>query len=114
MSTTTVEKIESQINGLSAKDRAELLRRLNNPQPKNGEPKKATKNGKRGFVSPNTIWMRENSYKYRGMHVAIKDGKFVASGRTIKEVDLAAKEKGVERPLLAYFPGENEEIWGGW
>lgn len=77
-------------------------------------PPKIKKNGKKGYLSPNTIWLRDHGHEYPGMHVAIKDGEFVAAGRTIKDADLAAKEKGVERPLLAYISGEDEEVWGGW
>ena len=48
------------------------------------------------------------------MYVAIKDGEFILARRTIKEADIATRELGVERPLLAYVPGENEGVWGGW
>ena len=58
--------------------------------------------------------MREHSHKYPGMYVAIKDGEFILARRTIKEADIATRELGVERPLLAYVPGENEVVWGGW
>lgn len=113
MAITTVEKIESQINELAATDRAELLRRLNQPQPKNGEPKEAATNGKKGYVSPNTIWIRENSHRYRGQYVAIKDGEFVASGRTIKDADLAARELGISNPFLHYVMAEGEVAYCG-
>ena len=71
-------------------------------------------NGGKGFVSPNTIWVRENSHKYKGMHVALKDGELIAVGKTIKEADVKAKEKGVDKPLLHYIAAEDEEVWGGW
>jgi hypothetical protein len=71
-------------------------------------------NGGKGYVSPNTIWVRENSHKYRGLHIALKDGELIATGKTIKEADLKAKEKGVKNPLLHYIPAEDEEVWGGW
>jgi Family of unknown function (DUF5678) len=75
---------------------------------------KSKTNGGKGYVSPNTIWVRENSHKYRGMHVALKDGELIAVGKTIKEADVKAKEKGVEKPLLHYIAAEDEEVWGGW
>ena len=70
--------------------------------------------GGKGYVSLNTIWVRENSHKYKGMHVALKDGELIAVGKTIKEADLKAKEKGVDKPLLHYIAAEDEEVWGGW
>ncbi|MEQ1603352.1 MAG: DUF5678 domain-containing protein [Pyrinomonadaceae bacterium] len=114
MATTTVEEFINKINELSHTDRAELLRRLNQPQPKNGEPKKLPANGHKGYVSPDTIWIKENSHLYRGQYVAIKNGKFVASGRTIKEADQAAKAKGVNDPLLHYVFPADYIPWGGW
>lgn len=76
--------------------------------------KKQQANDGKGYVSPNTIWVRENSHKYKGMHVALKDGKLIAVGKTIKEADLKAKDKGVKNPLLHYIAAEGEEVWGGW
>lgn len=115
MTTTTIDEIESKINELPKADRAELLRRLNEPPRKHDEPKRTKSNGKKGYVSPDTIWMRDHSHKYPGMYVAIKDGEFVAAGRTIKEADQAAKAKGVDRPLLAYVLAEGEEaFYAGW
>ncbi len=115
MSTAVVDEFVNRARSvLSVDEQKDLSRRLNEPEPRTETHPEVKKNGKNGYVSPNTIWMRENSYKYRGMYVAIKDGEFIATGRTIKEADIAAKEKGVDRPFLAYFPGEDEEIWGGW
>ena len=113
MATTTVEEFVSKINELTDADRAELLRRLNQPQPKNGDSKKPATNGKKGYVSPNTIWIRDNSHRYRGQYVAIKDGKFIASGQTIKDADLAARSLGVSDPFLHYVMGEGEVAYCG-
>lgn len=113
MSTVVLEKFIKQARSiLTADEQKELSRRLNEPEP---EPKqRIKKNARKGSVSPNTIWMRDHSHKYPGMYVAVKDGEFVAAGRTIRDADMAAKEKGVEHPLLAYVPREDEELWGGW
>jgi hypothetical protein len=111
MTTTTIDEFVSQINELPKADRAELLRRLNEPPRKKAETKT---NGKKGYVSPDTIWVRDNSHRYRGMYVAIKDGKFIAAARTIKEADQKAKSLGFNEPLLHYIPAEDEEVWGGW
>lgn len=113
MAITTVEKIESQINELAEAERNELLRRLNKPMRKNREHEKPPANGKKGYVSPDTIWLRDHSHRYPGQYVAIKNGKFIASGRTIKEADLAAKALGVKDPLLHYVLAEGEVAYCG-
>jgi len=101
------EIIEKTVN-LKPEERQKLIQVL---QEQESEPK--TKGGK-GYVSPNTIWVRENSQKYKGMHIALKDGELIATGKTIKEADLKAKDRGVKNPLLHYIPAEGEEVWGGW
>ena len=78
------------------------------------QKKRKQKNGGKGYVSPNTIWIKENHAKYAGKHVALKDGELIAVGDTIKEVDLKAKEKGVENPLLTYLFPLDREPFGGW
>ena len=108
MATAVLDEIVEKASALNNEELQELIRRL-------GEIKLEVKsNGKKGYVSPNTVWIKENSHKYRGMHVAIKDGEFIASGRTIKEADQAAKAKGVENPLLHYIFPEDYVPWGGW
>lgn len=115
MPTTTVDEIVTKINKLPKADREELIRRLKEPANEQAESKASgTKGKKKGYVSPDTIWIKENSHRYRGQYVAIKDGKFIASGRTIKEADQAAKAKGVDKPLLHYVFPEGYLPFGGW
>ena len=113
MSTITVERIEKQINELTAKDRAELLRRINTPKARSGGSQETAVAGRNGYVSPNTIWIRDNSHLYRGQYVAIKDGKFIAAGRTIRDADLAARSLGISDPLLHYVLAEGEVAYCG-
>ncbi len=68
----------------------------------------------KGYVSPDTIWVKEHHAEYAGNYVALKNGELIAYGKTIKEADTKAKAKGVKNPLLAYIPAEDEEVWGGW
>ncbi|MGH9946699.1 MAG: DUF5678 domain-containing protein [Pyrinomonadaceae bacterium] len=110
MSTAVIDEVVETLNAMSLEERLEVFQQLKEPPVKT----KTKTNGKKGYVSPDTIWVRENSHKYRGMHVAIKNGKLIATGRTIKEADQAARAKGIDRPLLTYIPGEDEVIWGGW
>ncbi len=112
--TTTIDEFVSQINELADADRAELLRRLQEfSRPKTIITAKRS-NGKKGYVHPNTIWIKENKHKYPGNYVALKDGKLIAYGRTIKEADQAAKAKGVNDPLLHYILPADYMPWGGW
>ncbi len=107
MPTTVIDEIIEKTENLTDEERSELMKLLLDQEKKN-KPKK------KGYVSPNTIWVKENSKNYRGMHIALKDGELIATGRTIKEANEKAKAKGVDKPLLHYIPAEDEEVWGGW
>lgn len=106
MSTAVLNEIVEKAAVLTCAEHRELIELLQE------EEGKTERNGK-GFVHPNTVWVRENSHKYKGLHIALKDGELIATGRTIKEADLKAKELGVKNPLLHYIPAEGEEVWGG-
>jgi hypothetical protein len=101
------EMIEKAAN-LTSEERQKLIRAL---QKQEGEPKT---NGGKGNIHPNTIWIKEHHAEYAGKYVALKDGELIAFGKTIKEADLKAKEKGVKNTMLTYLPKEDEELWGGW
>ncbi|HEX9962957.1 MAG TPA: DUF5678 domain-containing protein [Pyrinomonadaceae bacterium] len=62
----------------------------------------------------NIEWLKKHQSEYAGNYVALKDGEFVAFGKTIKDAELKAREKGVKKPLLHYIPAKDEEVWGGW
>lgn len=114
MAITTIEEVESKIKELSDADRTRLLGRLNRPQPKNGEGGKPPTYGRKGYVSPNTIWLRDHSAPYEGMHVAVKDGELVAARPSLKELDAFLKKIGIDRPLRTYIPRDGELLWAGW
>ncbi len=104
-----LDEMAEKVPSLTSEERRELMRLLQE------EEKKAKRNGKKGSVHPNTIWINEHYAEYAGKYVALKDGELIAFGETIKEADLKAKEKGVKNPLLTYLPREDEEIFcGGW
>lgn len=69
---------------------------------------------KKTNLNPNIEWLKKHRSKYAGNYVALKDGKLVAFGKTIKEAETRANVKEVKNPLLHYIPAENEEVWGGW
>ncbi len=93
METILLNEIIEKTANLTTEERQKLIRLL---QEQESKPRT---NGEKGYVSPNTIWVRDNSHKYRGMHIALKDGELIATGKTIKEADLKSKEKGVKNPL---------------
>ena len=105
---TAIDEIIEQVAQLSDKDRDELIQLLQK------EEKKITPNGKKGSISPNTVWIKEHHAEYAGNYVALKDGKLIAVGKTIKEADVKAREKGVKNPLLTYLFPLDEMPWGGW
>lgn len=64
--------------------------------------------------SPNIEWLKANRNDVSGKYVALENGKLVAKGRTLREVDQEAKRKGAKKPLLTYVAAEDEELWAGW
>lgn len=101
-----LDEIAEKIENLSDEELDKLSAIVN-------ERKNQTKKSK-GYVSPDTIWVKEHHAEYAGNYVALKDGELIAHGKTIKEADTKAKAKGVKNPRLAYIPAKEEKPWGGW
>ena len=100
-----LDEVIEKVADLSDEERDELIRVLEN-QSKNKKAKYKP--------SPNIEWLKKNREKYAGNYVSLKDGELIAFGKTIKEADTKAKEKGFDKTLLHYIPAEDEEVWGGW
>lgn len=111
MATIIIDELVQKADLLSNSEVDVLIERL---KQKRHRINKNGKSAKKGYVSPNTIWVKEHHDEYAGNYVALKDGELVAFGRTIKEADQAAKAKGVTDPLLHYIPAKDEVLWGGW
>jgi len=103
-----VDEIIEQVISLKPDDRRKVIQALQEAE------SKTKTNGAKGFVHPNTVWIKEHHAEYAGKHIALKGGELIAFGDTIKEADVKAKKKGVEKFLLTYLPREDEELWGGW
>lgn len=103
-----LDEIVEKVPSLTSEERDKLIQVLQE------QKEKAKRNSKKGSVHPNTIWIKEHHAEYAGKHVALKDGELIAVGETIKEVDLKAKEKGIENPLLTYLFPLDREPFGGW
>ena len=127
MEAVLLDEIIEKTASLSEKDRQKLLKHLLKGSLAKNEFNDLNKNvfGKtqkieekkqiqKKSVNPNIEWLKEHRAEYAGNYVALKNGELVAFGRTIKEADLKAKEKGVDKSLLHYIPAEDEEVWGGW
>jgi hypothetical protein len=104
-------EIEKKTADLTNVEKAELIEFLQ----KQLKKVKPTENrGKEFVIHPNTAWIKENHDKYAGTYVALKDGEFVASGKTIKEANEKARSLGVENPFLHYLFPLNKIPFGGW
>lgn len=121
MSTVLIDEIIEKTINLSAEERSKLIEILQEQERKNLKDslyisdvsvKMLSKNKK--TIDSNTLWIKKHYAKYAGKYVALKDGKLIAFGNTIKEADLKVKEKGVEKPLLTYLFPLGEEPFGGW
>lgn len=109
MQIALVDEIIEKAISLTPADRRKVVRALQ-------EAERATEmnGGEETGVHPNTIWIKKHHAEYAGKHVALKDGNLIAFGDTIKEANTKAREKGVKNTMLAYLPGDDEELWGGW
>ena len=120
MSTAVVDEFIKRARSiLTADEQKDLSRRLTEPelQPKvkpQPEVKKNGKDGKKGYVSPDTIWMRDHSGPYGGQYVALENGKLVSTGKGYPDTFANAIKDGAVRPLVTYVPREDEELFGGW
>ncbi|CAN5566423.1 hypothetical protein BH10ACI2_BH10ACI2_17330 [soil metagenome] len=108
MSIVSDEEVIEKLNGMSYKERRRIFEQLK-------EPSKALPrtNGKKGYVSPDTIWMRDHSAPYAGQYVAVENGELVATGKGYPDTLANAKKAGAKRPLVAYVHRKDEEVWGG-
>ncbi len=107
-------EIIEKVYTLTSEERRKLIRLLQKYELEKHEEERAKKqkaSDKKGYLHPNTIWMKENSHKYKGLYVAVYEGKLIATGKTIKEADLAAKAKGFPRTMLHRILRDDEDAW---
>ncbi len=98
-----IEKVEK----LTDEERRELMKFL---QKQKGDTEQ---NGGKN-PSPNIEWLKTHRNEVAGKYVALENGKLIAVGKTLREVDREAKRIGAEKPLLTYVAREDEELWAGW
>ena len=80
----------------------------------NEKKSQSKKNGKNGFVHPNTIWVKENRAEYQGKYVALDEGKLVGTGKNYPEALADAKKRGIEKPMITYIFPLDSKPFGGW
>ncbi|MDQ3043142.1 MAG: hypothetical protein M3R11_12340, partial [Acidobacteriota bacterium] len=79
-----LDEIIEKTARLTIEGRRELIKRLqkqqNEKQLEELESKPKSEYGK--HADPNIEWMKQNSQKYRGLHITLKDGELISTGRT--------------------------------
>ena len=108
MRTTDLCNKAKQATQLSEEDYDELIRKLQERKKKN------RKNGSKGYVSPNTIWVKEHRAEYAGKYVALEDGELVGTGKNYPEALADAKKNGAQKPAITYIFPLDEVPFGGW
>lgn len=71
-------------------------------------------NGGKGFVHPNTLWVKKHRAEYAGKYVALEDGRLVGTGGNFPEASTDAKKNGSQNPMITYVFPLNGEPFGGW
>ena len=58
-------------------------------------------------------WLKENREKYRGHHVALKDGQLILSDTDERRFSQRLAQAGIVEPFLSYVETETEEKYTG-
>ena len=59
-------------------------------------------------------WLAKESAPYAGQWVALDGYRLIAYGPELPPVSTAAREAGVENPLLTHVPPDGDLPFGGW
>ncbi len=103
-----LDEIIGKTAQISDEERDKLIEVLQEQKNKN------QKNGGKGFVHPNTLWIKEHHAEYQGKYVAVDNGKLVGTGKNFPEALAKAKKNGSEKPMITYLFPLNSEPFGGW
>lgn len=105
---TVFDEVIEKTEQFSDEERDKLIQVLQ-------EQKQKTKpDGKKGFVHPNTGWVKEHRAEYQGKYVALENGKLVGTGKNYPEALAHAKQNGSEKPMITYIFPLDSEPFGGW
>ena len=103
-----IDEIIEKTAQISDEERDKLMRVLQ------AQKQNSKQNGKKGYVSPNTIWVKEHRAEYQGKYVALEDGKLVGTGKNYPESLADAKKNGSEKPMITYIFPLDSKPFGGW
>jgi len=103
-----LDEIIGKTAQISDEERDKLIEVLQEQKSKN------RKNGGKGSVHPNTLWIKEHHAEYQGKYVAVDDGKLVGTGKNFPEALAEAKKNGSEKPMTTYLFSLDSEPFGGW
>lgn len=59
-------------------------------------------------------WIKAHREEYAGQYVALEGDRLVGAGRTIREANEQAKEKGFKNAFLVRITSEYETLSAGW
>jgi Family of unknown function (DUF5678) len=59
-------------------------------------------------------WLAEHREEYAGQWVALKGGRLLSHGMNAKAVYQAARESGIELPIVVLVESPDELPFGGW
>lgn len=59
-------------------------------------------------------WIKAHREEYAGQYVALEGDRLVGAGRSIREANEQAKEKGFKNPFLVRITSEHETLSAGW
>ncbi len=95
-----LDEVIEKVATLTDEERRELMKLL-----REQESKIKLNGGKN--PSPNIEWLKAHRNEVAGKYVALEDGKLIAKGKTLREVDREAKRKGAKKLLLTYVAAED-------
>lgn len=127
MSVQMLETIKQQIASLSEQEQAVLAdylqQQAEQKTPRNGRSHEAPTSTTP--TSPEVDaeirrqqqmeWMKANAEEHGGQYIALVGNRLIATGRTFRETNEAARAAGVPDAFVTYLPKPDEVIeMGGW
>lgn len=103
-----LDEIIEKTEQISNEERDKLIRVLQE------QKKRSRKNGDKGYVSPETIWVKEHRAEYAGKYVALENGELVGTGKNYPEALADAEKNGAQKPFITYLFPLDEVPFGGW
>ena len=116
MSVERLEIIKQQVVALSKQERVELSRFLAEHMSQDKTASAAASARSNIEVADETRrvrnleWMKANSQEFGGQHIALENGRLVATGRTFREARESALAAGKPNAFITYLPKPDEAL----